>query len=342
MGEASVRAAQAVGYRSAGTVEYLVEGEEFFFLEMNARIQVEHPITEMVLGVDLVREQVRIAAGDALSLRQKDIRPRGHAIECRINAEDASRRFLPAPAPITAYREPSGPGVRVDSGVGPGSALPDLYDPMIAKLVVWDVDRETARRRMLRALDEFVLEGPVTLLPFHRWLLEREEFIAGGTCHALLAELAERPTPIPSPPGARGPAPTAGSDGPGAAPLAERRMTAEVDGRRFEVRLFYEPQGPQANAADARARAPRRPPSADVAPEGGGAGPESITTPMQGTVLRVLVEPGQQVGEGDVLCIVEAMKMENEVVALRAGIVRELNVSEGQAVQASQVIAVVE
>ncbi|MDX6644736.1 MAG: hypothetical protein QOK40_463, partial [Miltoncostaeaceae bacterium] len=232
MGQASVRAAQAVGYRSAGTVEYLVDGEEFFFLEMNARIQVEHPITEMVLGVDLVREQLRIAAGEPVGMGQADVVPRGHSIECRINAEDASQRFLPAPAPIGAYREPAGPGVRVDSGVGPGSALPDLYDPMIAKLVVWDIDRESARRRMLRALDEFVIEGPVTLIPFHRWLLEQEEFIAGGACHALMAELSERPTPIPAPPGARVAPAAASLDGFEPGTRAERRLTAEVDGRR--------------------------------------------------------------------------------------------------------------
>ena len=202
MGEASVRAAQAVGYTSAGTLEYLVSGEEFFFLEMNTRIQVEHTVTEAVTGLDLVREQIRVAGGAPLSIAQDEVDPRGHAFECRINAEDASQRFLPSPARITAYREPSGPGVRVDSGVRAGSEIPEIYDPMVAKLIVWDVDRESARRRMLRALDEYVVEGPATLIPFHRWLLEEEEFIAGGACHALLARLADEPTPIPATGGA--------------------------------------------------------------------------------------------------------------------------------------------
>jgi acetyl-CoA/propionyl-CoA/long-chain acyl-CoA carboxylase, biotin carboxylase, biotin carboxyl carrier protein len=311
MGEASVRAAKAVGYRSAGTLEYLVEGEEFFFLEMNTRIQVEHTVTEAVTGLDLVREQVRIAAGERLSVRQGDVRPRGHAFECRINAEDASRRFLPAPAPVTAYREPGGPGVRVDSGIEAGSAIPDIYDPMVAKLIVWDVDRETARRRMIRALDEYVVEGPTTLIPFHRWLFEQEEFIAGGACHALLAELAERPTPIPPPDGA---APAADApEAPEPEPSVERRMVAEVDGRRFDVRLFV-PESQAAAAPAARGQA-RRPRAARATGGGAAAGGDVVVAPMQGTVLRLLVEVGQEVAPGDVVAIVEAMKMESEVAA---------------------------
>src|SRR5262245_13424042 len=335
MGEASVRAARAVGYTSAGTLEYLVSGDEFFFLEMNTRIQVEHTITEEVTGIDLVREQVRVAAGEPLSIAQGDVAPRGHAFECRINAEDASARFLPSPALITAYREPAGPGVRVDSGVRAGSAIPEIYDPMIAKLIVWDVDRESARRRMLRALDEYVVEGPATLIPFHRFLLQQEEFIAGGACHDLLARMSDEPTPLPA---AGGPAPP-GDEAPPEEPEAERRFTAEVGGRRFEVTLRY-PEG-QGGGAAAPA-APRRARRARAA--GGsrdGSAPEVVATPMQGTVLRVLVEVGQEVAAGDVVCIVEAMKMENEVAAHRPGTVRELHVTEGQAVQADEPIAVV-
>jgi acetyl-CoA/propionyl-CoA carboxylase biotin carboxyl carrier protein len=337
MGEAAVRAARAVGYRSAGTIECLVAGEDFFFLEMNTRIQVEHTVTEAVLGIDLVREQVRIAAGERLSLRQADVRPRGHAFECRINAEDASKRFLPAPAPITAYREPGGLGVRVDSGVAAGSVVPEIYDPMIAKLIVWDTDRESARRRMIRALDEFVVEGPATLIPFHRWLFEQEEFIAGGTCHELLARLAETPTPIPPPAGARVELPAERAAEP--APRAERSFTAEVGGKRFDVRLFYEDDGAAAGAPSRR----RRPRSTEAHPGPGhnGSAADTLATPMQGTVLRVLVTLGQEVSEGDVICIVEAMKMENEVVAHRGGTVKELHVVEGQAVKADEVIAVI-
>ena len=338
MGEASVRAARAVGYTSAGTLEYLVSGDEFFFLEMNTRIQVEHTVTEVVTGLDLVREQVRVAAGEPLSIAQEDVAPRGHAFECRINAEDASARFLPSPALITAYREPSGPGVRVDSGVRAGSAIPEIYDPMIAKLIVWDVDRESARRRMLRALDEYVVEGPATLIPFHRFLLEQEEFIAGGACHDLLARMSDEPTPLP-PSGA--PA-LPGDEAPPQGPEAERRFTAEVGGRRFEVTLRYPEGEGGGGAGPAPARAPKR---ATRARAGSGsrvgAAPEVVATPMQGTVLRVLVEVGQEVAAGDVVCIVEAMKMENEVAAHRPGTVRELRVAEGQAVQADEAIAVI-
>src|SRR5690349_8144387 len=187
IGEIAVEAARAVGYQSAGTIEGLLSREgEYFFLEMNTRIQVEHTVTEMVTGLDLIREQVLIAAGEPLSLRQEDVRLTGHAIECRINAEDVSNGFLPAPGTITAYHEPSGPGVRVDSGVVAGSEISPLYDPMIAKLIVQGVDREHARRRMLRALDELVVDGVKTLIGFHKALLTHPCFIEGGTCHGLV------------------------------------------------------------------------------------------------------------------------------------------------------------
>jgi acetyl-CoA/propionyl-CoA carboxylase biotin carboxyl carrier protein len=335
MGEASVTAARAVDYRGAGTLEYLVSGEEFFFLEMNTRIQVEHTVTEAVTGLDLVREQIRVAAGEPLSVSQDQVQARGHAFECRINAEDASRRFLPSPARITAYREPSGPGVRVDSGVRAGSAIPEIYDPMVAKLIVWDVDRESARRRMLRALSEYVVEGPATLIPFHRWLLSEQEFIDGGACHALLARLADEPTPVPPVEG--GPAVT-GDEAPEAEPQTERRFTAEVDGRRFEVALRYAPP-----AGAAAAAAPARAPKAKRTRGGGGGGGArgEVVTPMQGTVLKVLVAAGQEVAAGDVVCIVEAMKMENEVPAAQGGNVQEVRVEAGQSVSAGDVLAVI-
>jgi acetyl-CoA/propionyl-CoA carboxylase biotin carboxyl carrier protein len=336
MGEASVTAARAVGYRGAGTLEYLVSGEEFFFLEMNTRIQVEHTVTEAVTGLDLVREQIRVAAGEPLSVTQDEVRARGHAFECRINAEDASQRFLPSPARITAYREPSGPGVRVDSGVRAGSEIPEIYDPMVAKLIVWDVDRETARRRMLRALSEYVVEGPATLIPFHRWLLSEQEFIDGGACHALVATLAEAPTPVPPVEG--GPA-VPGDEAPEAEPQAERRFTAEVDGRRFEVALRYAPPAGGA-AAPAPARAPKEK-RKRAGGSGGGGAPGEVVTPMQGTVLKVLVDAGQEVAAGDVVCIVEAMKMENEVPAAQGGSVQEVRVAAGQSVSAGDVLAVI-
>jgi acetyl-CoA/propionyl-CoA carboxylase biotin carboxyl carrier protein len=339
MGDASVRAARAVDYFSAGTLEYLVSGEEFFFLEMNTRIQVEHTVTEMVVGIDLVREQLRIAAGERLTLTQAEVQPRGHAFECRINAEDASKRFLPSPGLITRYREPTGPGIRVDSGVRAGTRIPEIYDPMVAKLIVWDVDRESARRRMLRALDEYVVEGPATLIPFYTWLFGIEEFINGGACHDEVARLVDASTPLPesvrAPLG--GAAPTVDLE----EPQVVRDFVAEVDGRRFGVRLSLPVS--QAGAAAAPAARARTPRTHGPGGRSGKAGQpiEAVTTPMQGTVLRVLVTKGQQVAEGDVLCIVEAMKMENEVAAHRAGTVKELSVVEGQSVDADQVIAVV-
>src|ERR687898_2829276 len=195
IGRIAVDAARAVGYRSAGTIEGLLSTEgEYFFLEMNTRIQVEHTVTELVTGLDLVREQVLIAAGEPLSLSQDQVHLQGHAIECRINAEDASTGFLPTPGRITAYREPGGPGVRVDSGVTAGSEVVGLYDPLVAKLCAHGVDREHARQRMLRALGEYEIDGVTTLLGFHRALLEHDCFPRGETCHGVVEskELAER------------------------------------------------------------------------------------------------------------------------------------------------------
>ena len=187
IGEIAVDAARAAGYRSAGTIEGLLTADgSFFFMEMNTRIQVEHTVTELVTGLDLVREQILVAQGEPLSVLQEDVVLRGHAIECRINAEDVEMGFLPAPGLITAYEEPSGPGVRVDSGVRAGEEISELYDPMIAKLIVHDTDRETARRRMLRALAEFRIEGPPTLVGFHAALLTEPCFIDGATCHGLV------------------------------------------------------------------------------------------------------------------------------------------------------------
>jgi len=328
IGGIAVEAARAVEYRSAGTIEGLLSREgEYFFLEMNTRIQVEHTVTEMATGLDLVREQVLIAAGEPLWLRQEDVRLTGHAIECRINAEDPSNGFLPSPGRITSYREPGGPGVRVDSGVTAGSEIPALYDPLVAKLIVQGVNREHARRRMLRALDEFEIGGITTLLGFHRALLEHPCFAEGATCHGIveseeLAERAEqlshRTTTVP-----------ATSDG---VATRARISTVELDGRRYEVQtLVPEP----AHAELARRRRDR------AAAGGHGGARDAVVTPMQGTVLAVEVAEGDEVEAGQVICIVEAMKMENEIAAHRAGVVRELSVEPGQAVSSGQVICVV-
>jgi acetyl-CoA/propionyl-CoA carboxylase biotin carboxyl carrier protein len=330
IGAIAVDAARAVGYQSAGTVEGLLSRDgEYFFLEMNTRIQVEHTVTELVTGLDLVREQVLIAAGEPLSLRQEDVRLNGHAIECRINAEDVGNGFLPAPGTITAYHEPAGPGVRIDSGVVAGSEISPLYDPMIAKLVVHGVDREHARRRMLRALDELVVDGVKTLIGFHKALLTHPCFIEGETCHGLVESelLAARAAEL------------ANGTRPGAVPghvpggqVPDVRVV-EVDGKRFDVRVLR-PEPPFAELARRRRERER-------ARTSGGAGKDAIVSPMQGTVLAVEVAEGDEVHAGQVVCIVEAMKMENEVHAHRAGRITELSVAAGEPVKTGQVICVV-
>jgi acetyl-CoA/propionyl-CoA carboxylase biotin carboxyl carrier protein len=329
IGGIAVEAARAVGYQSAGTIEGLLSREgEYFFLEMNTRIQVEHTVTELTTGLDLVREQLLIAAGEPLSVRQEDVHLHGHAIECRINAEDVSNGFLPAPGTISQYREPSGPGVRVDSGVVAGSQISPLYDPMIAKLVVHGVDREHARRRMLRALDEFVIGGVKTLIGFHKALLTHPCFVEGETCHGLVDSelMAARAAEVEDEP------PLGAGDvvvGPAA---REAVRSIEVDGRRFEVRLLRPEPGFAELARRRRERA-----RGGV----GGAGKDAVVSPMQGTVLAVEVAEGDEVEAGQVLCIVEAMKMENEVHAHRAGRVTELSVAAGQQVKTGQVICIV-
>ena len=328
IGAIAVDAARAVGYQSAGTIEGLLSREgEYFFLEMNTRIQVEHTVTELVTGLDLVREQVLIAAGEPLALRQEDVRLNGHAIECRINAEDVSNGFLPAPGTITAYREPGGPGVRVDSGVVAGSEISPLYDPMIAKLVVQGVNREHARRRMLRALDELVVGGVKTLIGFHKALLTHPCFIEGETCHGLVESklMAARAAELENGSVGFDPAPGRG--------LTPAVRFVEVDGKRFEVRVLR-PEPPWAELARRRRERER-------ARAGGGAGKDAVVSPMQGTVLAVEVAEGDEVQAGQVICIVEAMKMENEVHAHRGGRVTELSVAPGQSIKTGQVICVV-
>ena len=338
IGAIAVEAARAVRYRSAGTIEGLLSREgEYFFLEMNTRIQVEHTVTELVTGIDLVREQVLIAAGEPLWLSQDVVRLHGLAMECRINAEDVSKGFLPTPGRITSYREPAGPGVRVDSGVGPGTEISGLYDPMVAKLCVHDVDREHARRRMLRALEEFEIGGVTTLIGFHLALLEHECFVQGATCHGVVEseQLAERAAELSGRLSHRTTSVAIESDGSVGATARQvvgRALTAEVDGRRYDVTVTV-PEPPHAELVRRRRERER----------GGGAhaaARDAVVTPMQGTVLAVEVADGDEVSPGQVICVVEAMKMENEIAAHRAGVVTELSVEEGQPVSAGQVVCV--
>jgi len=332
IGQIAVDAARAVGYRNAGTIEGLLDQEgNYYFLEMNTRIQVEHTVTELVTGLDLVREQVLIAAGEPLSLSQDQVHLQGHAIECRINAEDVTTGFLPAPGRITAYREPGGPGVRVDSGVTAGSEVVGLYDPLVAKLCVHGVDREHARHRMLRALGEYKIDGVTTLLGFHQALLEHDCFARGQTCHGVVEskELAERAHQLSH----QTTRITGSADGSGGARARERVVHAEVDGRLFEVKLLT-PEPPHADLA-------RRRRERDTSRRHQGAARDAIVSPMQGTVLAVEVSDGDEVIPGQVVCVVEAMKMENEVAAPRAGVVTELSVAAGEPITTGQVICVV-
>jgi len=331
IGKIATDAAAAVGYRGAGTVEGMQVGDEYFFLEMNTRVQVEHCVTEMVSGIDIVREQILVADGEPLTVAQEDVQLRGHSIECRINAEAAHKNFAPAPGGITTYREPAGPGVRVDSGVEAGSEVTPMYDPMVAKLIVWDVDREHATRRMLRALGEYEVGGLTTLIPFHKALLATEQWANGETCRDLMEDRDWLKTTAP----AEAEAPAETEEG---AKIVARDYKVEVSGRLFDVKVI----GEAAAGGAAPAAGGKRPPKRERKAGGGsGASSESLPSPLQGTVFKVAVEKGAEVAEGDLICVIEAMKMENEIVAHRAGKVEELNVTEGASVSSGDVLAVI-
>jgi len=328
IGEIATTAARAVGYRSAGTVEGLLQDGEYYFLEMNTRVQVEHCVTEATTGIDIVREQIRIAAGEQLSVTQEEVVLRGHAIECRINAEDASRNFAPAPGTVTRYREPSGPGVRVDSGVLAGSEITPLYDPMVAKLIVWDVDRESATRRMTRALHEFDIDGVRTLIPFHKAIMASEQWSRAETCRDLVEDRAWLSALAFAP---------ANGGIEGEPEPVSRTYTVEVSGKRFDVRVLGDAIGGGNSSAPAAPR-PRRERRSGG---GGGAGGDTLASPLQGNIFKVLVEQGATVEEGALVCIIEAMKMENEITAHKAGVIAELPISEGAAVTAGDTLAVI-
>jgi acetyl-CoA/propionyl-CoA carboxylase, biotin carboxylase, biotin carboxyl carrier protein len=319
IGAIAVDAARAVGYVGAGTVEGLLAADgSWYFLEMNTRLQVEHTVTEMVTGLDLVREQVWIAGGRPLGWAQADVRLYGHAIQCRINAEDPAAGFVPTPGRVTRYREPSGPGVRVDSGVVEGTVISELYDPMVAKLIVWDEDRDLARRRMLRALGEFEVGGVATLISLHQAIMAHPEFEAGGT----MRDFVE---------GGGFAGEAQARDG-GVSPATEvRAVVAEVDGKRFEVAIEV-PEHP----GRARLRARR---AVIAAREATGHGAVDIVrSSMQGTVLRVAVAAGDHVAAGQVLVVIEAMKMENEILARHAGEIESVEVAEGDQVASGQAL----
>ncbi len=327
IGKIGVEAAKAVGYVGAGTVEGLLADGEYFFLEMNTRVQVEHCVTEMATGIDIVREGIRAAAGEPLSVTQDQVELRGHAIECRINAENAAKNFAPAPGKIGRYVEPAGPGVRVDSGVGENGEVTPMYDPMVAKLIVWDVDREHATARMLRALAEYEIEGLTTLIPFHSALLATEQWAKAETCRDLVADKAWLKSTAP-----QKPAPRIDDDG---AEPPQQQYTVEVSGRRFVVNVIGPPPSGGAIAAGGAAPKPKR---SERANSSAGSS-DLLEAPLQGNIWKVVAKAGDTVEEGQLICIIEAMKMENEITAHKAGVIADLPITEGAPIGAGDPIA---
>jgi acetyl-CoA/propionyl-CoA carboxylase, biotin carboxylase, biotin carboxyl carrier protein len=330
MGEAAVKVSKACGYYNAGTVEFLFQDGEFYFLEMNTRLQVEHPVTELVTGLDLVAWQIRIASGEELTFGQDDVARNGHAIEVRLNAEDPSGgRFSPSPGTITKFTAPSGPGVRLDSGYEAGDTVSQFYDNLVAKLIVWAPDRESARRRMLRALDETEITGIATTIPADVAILTHPDFAAGTHSTKWVEDVLDLSGLTIAPPEA---APAADD----AVPTVQRDVTAEVDGRRFSVKLWV----PDLVTVAAPQGAVRPKRAAQAAAGASGSG--DVTVPMQGTIVKVLVAVGDAVEVGQTICLLEAMKMENAVNAEKDGVIKEVRVSAGASVGAGDIVAVIE
>jgi acetyl-CoA/propionyl-CoA carboxylase, biotin carboxylase, biotin carboxyl carrier protein len=334
MGEAAVKVAEACGYVNAGTVEFLYQDGEFFFLEMNTRLQVEHPVTELVSGIDLVVEQLRVASGERLSFSQDDISLRGHSIEVRVNAEDpAEGKFIPSPGPIATLVPPQGNGVRWDGGYDSGDEVSQYYDNLIGKLVVWAGDRDAAIGRMLRCLDEFVLEGPATTIPAAQAILAHDDFVKGEHSTKWVEDTLDLT-------GVTGNPMPAGDD---EDEKVERSVDVEVNGKRFAVKLYV----PADQVAVAAAGGGKGLPKARKRAKGTtGAAPTAgsgrIAAPMQGTIVKLNVAVGDEVTEGQVVCVLEAMKMENNIAADKAGTIAEVSVDEGGSVGAGDIIIVID
>jgi acetyl-CoA/propionyl-CoA carboxylase, biotin carboxylase, biotin carboxyl carrier protein len=323
LGKAALAAARSCGYVNAGTVEFLLDQNgAFYFLEMNTRLQVEHTVTEMVTGLDLVALQIRIARGEQLPFSEVSIR--GHAIEFRINAEDPHRGFLPSPGAVVDWREPGGHGVRVDSWIRPATRVSQYYDNLLAKLVVWGMNREEAIERGRRALSEFVITGIPTTVPAHQAVLDHPDFLAGTHHTKWMEEAVRLPDPLPD----------AGPTLPSEEELTRREMTVEIGGRRFAV-TYWAPEAPAGPGA-VRRRPPRLERATNV-----GAGDGSIGAPMQGTIVKVHVKAGDKVEVDQPICVLEAMKMENEVRSPSAGEVVDLRVQPGDTVAVGSIIAIV-
>jgi acetyl-CoA/propionyl-CoA carboxylase biotin carboxyl carrier protein len=335
MGQAAIKAAKAVGYYNAGTVEFIYQDGEFFFLEMNTRLQVEHPVTEVITGIDLVEWQIRVASGQPLPMTQEEIAARryGHAIEVRINAENpAGGKFLPSPGKITAMRIPDGFGVRFDHGYEAGDTVSQYYDNLVGKLIVWGRDRPAAIARTVRCLDEMVVEGIATTIPADLAILHHPDFRAMQHSTKWVEETLDLS-------GLAGPA-SAPAPADDAAALVQRSTVVEVNGKRFDVKLWV-PDVPMV-AAGTPAKAASKKAARSAGSDGaGGAANGKVEVPMQGTIVKVLVELGQAVEAGQAVVVLEAMKMENQIAAETAGTVKEIKVAAGDTVGAGDVVVVV-
>lgn len=340
MGEAAVAVAKGCGYVNAGTVEFLFQDGEFYYLEMNTRLQVEHPVTELVSSLDLVREQIRVASGLPLSFTQDDIVINGHAIECRINAEDpAGGKFLPSPGRLTSIKVPQGFGVRWDGGYESGDEVSQYYDNLVGKLCVWGSDRETARLRMLRALRELQIEGIATTVPADIAILSHPDFAETKHSTKWVEEVLDLSDVAADPAAVTG----TSIDGDDSTPEAkvQRDVDVEVNGRRFSVKVFV-PESQISVAVGASTKAngssrPRRSSAAKAAAASANAG--QVTVPMQGTIVQVKVEEGQTVEVGDTIVVLEAMKMENNITAEKAGTVTSVKVAVGDSVGSGDIVA---
>ncbi|EHN10604.1 Biotin carboxylase of acetyl-CoA carboxylase [Patulibacter medicamentivorans] len=333
IGEIGINAAKAVDYVGAGTIEGMLQDGEYFFLEMNTRVQVEHCVTEMVTGIDIVKQGIKAAAGLPLDYAQEDVVLRGHAIEARINAESAPMNFAPTPGAIGRYLEPSGPGVRVDSGVGAGGVVSPQYDPMVAKLIVWDEDREQATKRMLRALSEYEIEGLTTLLPFHQAIFATDNWAKASTCSELLEDKDWLKSTAPAEP---------------VVPIdleddetVSHDYVVEVSGRKFDVKVHGAAFGPVASANGSAAAAPGKKAKRSERKKSAGGGADDLPSPIQGNMWKVVAKEGQEVAEGDLICIIEAMKMENEITAHKAGTITTLAAKEGEPINTGDLIATI-
>lgn len=328
MGEAAVKAAKAVGYYNAGTVEFIYQDDDFFFLEMNTRLQVEHPVTEVITGIDLVEWQIRVASGEKLPMTQKQVAAKrnGHGIEVRINAENPTAgKFLPSPGTITKLTTPDGFGTRFDGGYEAGDTVSQYYDNLVGKLIVWGKDRDTAIARTIRALDEMVVEGLHTTIPADLAILRHPDFSAVTHSTKWVEETLDL----------SGLVSTVGGSATNDEGLVERATTIEVNGKRFDVKMWV----PEfASGPVAKAKKPTR----GTSGSGGAANSGDVAAPMQGTIVKVTVEVGQEVAVGDSVVVLEAMKMENQITAEKAGKVTKVNVKVGDKVGAGDILVVIE